>query len=274
MDFALNYSPQAARLIESGEVDIDTFKCPDWEGLITEAQRSRPVYVHFPLQLGRGEFETSDWTRIDELLWWTRTSFVNVHLNPNPEWFAALDGRGDARASLVTALVDELAPVCDRYGPDRVLLENIIYRPDSGDHARLATDPEVISEVVRNSGCGLLLDLSHARISAHNHGLTGHAYLAGFPLERLRELHLTGIDIVDGQHRDHMEFSDADWQATTWALEAIRSGAWPAPSTVTLEYGGVGPAFAWRSDVEAIRRHAPRLRAMLVDIKAPTPVIA
>jgi hypothetical protein len=30
MEFALNYSPQAAQLLQEGRIEIDRYKCPDW----------------------------------------------------------------------------------------------------------------------------------------------------------------------------------------------------------------------------------------------------
>ncbi len=54
MQFALNYSPQAADLVWAGQIDIDLFKCPPWTEMTAAAQAIRPVYVHFGLQAGGG----------------------------------------------------------------------------------------------------------------------------------------------------------------------------------------------------------------------------
>jgi hypothetical protein len=37
MNLAINYSHAAARLIQSGQIDIDYFKTPDWDWLVNEA---------------------------------------------------------------------------------------------------------------------------------------------------------------------------------------------------------------------------------------------
>jgi hypothetical protein len=44
------------------------------------------------------------------------------------------------------------------------------------------------------------------------------------------------------------------------------AGAWPAPSIVAFEYGGVGPVFEWRSDVDVLAEQLPRLRDVLAPL--------
>lgn len=49
-----------------------------------------------------------------------------------------------------------------------------------------------IREVVRKTGCGLLLDVSNVFVSATNHGYSPSDYLAAFPLDQVGEIHLAG----------------------------------------------------------------------------------
>jgi len=49
-----------------------------------------------------------------------------------------------------------------------------------------------IAELVRRTGCGLLLDVNNVFVSATNHGSAALAYLADFPLEHVGEIHLAG----------------------------------------------------------------------------------
>jgi len=44
----------------------------------------------------------------------------------------------------------------------------------------------------RRTGCGLLLDVNNIFVSATNHGFDPHAYLAGIPADRVRQIHLAG----------------------------------------------------------------------------------
>jgi uncharacterized protein len=49
-----------------------------------------------------------------------------------------------------------------------------------------------IAELVRRTGCGLLLDINNVFVSATNHGFAALDYLADFPLEHVGEIHLGG----------------------------------------------------------------------------------
>jgi uncharacterized protein (UPF0276 family) len=49
-----------------------------------------------------------------------------------------------------------------------------------------------IRELVRRTGCGLLLDVNNVFVSATNHGFSALDYLSDYPLERVGEIHLAG----------------------------------------------------------------------------------
>jgi hypothetical protein len=87
-------------------------------------------------------------------------------------------------------------------------------------------------------------------------------YIDRLPMERLRELHLTGLRRYHGLITDHFELGDPDWQAAEWALQQILSGEWRQPEIIALEYGGVGDVFGWRTQSEALLAQVPRLHAM------------
>jgi Uncharacterized protein conserved in bacteria len=71
-----------------------------------------------------------------------------------------------------------------------VLLENLDAQASRAcDHV---CEPSFISDVVRASDAGFLLDLAHAQVSAARLGMSVHAYLAALPLERMREVHVSG----------------------------------------------------------------------------------
>ena len=55
-------------------------------------------------------------------------------------------------------------------------------------------ETEFLAEIARRSGCGLLLDVNNVFVSARNHGTDPSSYLAVFPLDRVKEIHLGGHD--------------------------------------------------------------------------------
>lgn len=52
-----------------------------------------------------------------------------------------------------------------------------------------------LHEITRRTGCGLLLDVNNIFVSATNHRTDPHAWLAGFPLEAVGEIHLAGHEV-------------------------------------------------------------------------------
>jgi uncharacterized protein (UPF0276 family) len=59
------------------------------------------------------------------------------------------------------------------------------------EHAEF-TEPEFLSELVRRSGCHLLLDVNNLYINAFNHNFDPLAYLASIPADAVVEYHLAG----------------------------------------------------------------------------------
>jgi uncharacterized protein len=53
-------------------------------------------------------------------------------------------------------------------------------------------EAEFISEIVKRTGCGLLLDINNVYISAHNICISAEDYLAAYPLKHVQEIHLAG----------------------------------------------------------------------------------
>ena len=53
-------------------------------------------------------------------------------------------------------------------------------------------ETDFLAELVRLTGCGLLLYVNNVFVAATNHNLDPRAYLASFPLAAVREIHLSG----------------------------------------------------------------------------------
>lgn len=65
-------------------------------------------------------------------------------------------------------------------------------------HSTLS-EPEFLSELVRRSGCGLLLDVNNVVVSAHNLGLDPAAWLGTVPAAAITEFHLAGHAVNDAE---------------------------------------------------------------------------
>lgn len=265
MLYGLNYSPQAAALLRSGAITIDRFKCPDWDDLIAEAQALAPVYVHFPILIGGGRVRTLDLARIERQMQATDTAYVNTHLYPQVDDFpdlglADVDGLTSAQTERVVAQIHaDLEFMVSHFGRERVLVENVPYRALGEKNLRLSVDPSVFRQALDAFDVGLLFDLSHAQIAAQHLGVDPRIYVMQYPLERIRELHVTGLGTVQGVTVDHLHMQDADWQILDWFLDRMIEGRAAVPWILTFEYGGITDKFNWRSDPDHMRVDVPRL---------------
>jgi uncharacterized protein (UPF0276 family) len=72
----------------------------------------------------------------------------------------------------------------------RILVENPSTYLDFA--ASRISEPEFIAEIVRRTGCGLLLDVNNIHVSAHNRGFDAGDYLAALPAAAVGEIHIAG----------------------------------------------------------------------------------
>ena len=91
----------------------------------------------------------------------------------------------------LATVADHVAQVQDVLGR-RILLENpatyVLF-----EESRIS-ETEYLRLVAERTGCGLLLDVGNVCVSAANHGFDGAAYLDGFPMAAVGEIHLAGYD--------------------------------------------------------------------------------
>ena len=273
MDFAINYSHQAAALLQQGRIQVDRFKCPDWPEMVTEALHFAPVAIHFNLKAGAGLIQEADWFQIEALLEQTGTPFVNVHLHPTTEDYPDIpvDTTNPFHIErIVTNLVTDIEYVVKLFGAERVIAENVPYAGQPGKILRPVVEPAVIQQIILETGCNFLLDISHARIAAHFLGMDEKEYMSQLPVKRIRELHFTGLHWRRGHPVDHhLEVLEADWIILEWALSCIRAGYWSNPWLLAYEYGGVGDKFAWRCNDSVIASQAPQLYRLSHDLDDP-----
>ncbi len=134
-----------------------------------------------------------------------------------------------------------------QWAPLPVILENMPCMPHP--HHQIESDPEITSEILATTGCGLLLDLAHARVGARYNGLQPADYLARLPLDKVRQVHVSGPRMRGNNLFDaHESMQDEDYDLLEWTLTRTR------PEVVTLEYF---------RDRDALREQLCRLKAIL-----------
>lgn len=122
-------------------------------------------------------------------------------------------------------------------------------------------EAEFLAELVIRTGCGLLMDVNNAYISAHNLGRDLDAYLAALPWEAVGEFHLAGHSLdeaVDPPLRIDDHGSPVD--EAVWALYRRLASAAPDAPTL-IEWDTRVPTLErWLEEADLAR--AQRLAAL------------
>lgn len=97
----------------------------------------------------------------------------------------------------------------------RIAIENPSHYVRMEGHEWSETD--FLAELVRRTGCGLLLDVNNVYVSACNMGFDAFAWLDAFPAEAVMEIHLAGHS-ADAQTPLLIDSHDAPVAEPVWAL--------------------------------------------------------
>jgi uncharacterized protein (UPF0276 family) len=166
---------------------------------------------------------------------------------------------------------ETLATVCAHIDEAQEVLQRQMLLENPSTYVAFAetsmSEAEFLSEVVRRTGCGLLLDVNNVFVQATNHGFAAETYLDNFPVEHVGEIHLGG----------HAEDSDDDGEALliddhgrevadpVWALYA-RALSRTGPKPTLIEWDNDVPSWpvlyaeAKRADAVIAERRSNRIR--------------
>jgi len=105
------------------------------------------------------------------------------------------------------------------------------------------TEPAFLAEVVRRTGCGLLLDINNIHVSAHNLGFNPIEYLRQIPKEAVGEIHLAGYQV--NRVGEHEVFIDAH-------NHAVYETVWNLYATALHMFGDTQTLIEWDSEIPAL----------------------
>ena len=168
---------------------------------------------------------------VSDHLCWTRTSAHNSHdLLPLPLTREALQ--------LVCDNIDHAQEALGR----AMLFENpSSYLTFPEDEMR---EWEFLAEMTRRTGCYLLLDVNNIHVSACNHGFSAQEYLAGLPLDRVRQIHLAGHDPATPERDLIIDTHDREVADPVWELYARAIRMLPQPVATMIERDSQIPPLA------------------------------
>lgn len=156
----------------------------------------------------------------EHLAWSTWRGHYLPDLLPFPRTHAAL--------ARIAANIARTQDVLQR----RIAIENPTHYLHLDGHDWAETD--FLAELVRRTGCALLLDVNNVHISAHNLGTRVEDYLDAFPLHAVAEIHLAGHH-ADPQLGDALliDSHDAPVADAVWALyRRVITATGPIPTLI------------------------------------------
>ncbi|MGZ3797677.1 MAG: MNIO family bufferin maturase [Pseudobdellovibrionaceae bacterium] len=145
---------------------------------------------------------------VSDHLSWTGVQGENLHdLLPLPYTEEAL------------WLLTEKIEMVQNFLGRRILIEN----PSSYLEYKSSQMPEweFISNLLKKSDCGLLLDINNVYVSSVNHGFDPKLYLQSIPSERIGQIHLAGHSNMNGHLIDtHDEqICPTVWDLYRWSVQ-------------------------------------------------------
>lgn len=224
-----------------------------------------PISVHgVGLSIGgEGRLDADHLARLRRLCDWLQPASFSEHLAWSSHGNAFLNDLlplpyTNAALARVADHVDEVQTALGR----RMLLEN----PSSYLAFAESTwaETEFLAELVRRTGCGLLLDVNNVFVSATNLGLSPQAYIDAFPVHAVGEIHLGGHD-EDTDESGAPLLIDSHGRAVpdpVWAL-LDRTLARTGPQPVLIEWDNDVP------DWPTLRDEARRAKAALAAFEVP-----
>lgn len=257
MLFGCNYSSELVELIKEDESICDYIKIGAFgktEVFMEEAYNLKPLLIHGFGWFERGGMPTTDlmdFQLMNDLLWRYESPFLGMHALAYDNDVRVVDNLLDHMVSIFVEIKDKLnIPL---------IIENMDFsKAYTYETTILETvRPEFITELIDKTDLCMLLDTSHALVSAYQLGIDIYDYLERLPLEMIKEIHITGsfLSKADGYIDIHGIMDETDYKIANFLAGHPRIVNSGNLEIVTLEYGGVS-----NTNKEAIKTQLSELK--------------
>ena len=199
--------------------------------VLDQIRRDYPLSLHgVGLSLGGADDLCPDHlARLKALAQRVEPSAVSEHL-----CWSAIGGRHLNDLLPLPYSHEALQRVCDHVDQVQECLDRSILVENVSSYLRLLPEdmPEwvFVAEVVRRTGCGLLLDVNNIYVSACNHGFEPLEFLGAIAPETVAEIHLAGFEESDGLLID--THSRPVWPAVWELYEQALQRFGPVPTLI------------------------------------------
>ena len=165
---------------------------------------------------------------------------------------------------------EALARVCDHVDAVQDAIGRPLLLENPATYLRFRsstlTETDFLAQIVRRTGCGLLLDLNNVVVSAANHGFDPRHYLNALPLGAVGQIHLAGhrVQAEEGGAKLLIDSHDGPVGDAVWALYADFVALHGSRPTV-VEWDGEVPDWA------VLRAEADAAQAVMTTACLPLP---
>jgi uncharacterized protein (UPF0276 family) len=234
-----------------------------WDRHVLDSlRRDYPVSLH-GVGLGLGSvhgFSEDHLARVAALVRELEPGLVSEHLS----WGALRDRQLNDLLPLqldhaaLDLLAERVARVQDALGRS-LLVENVsTYLRFRGD---AMSEAEFLAELVRRTGCGVLLDVNNLYVNQCNHGEDALAAIDALPLGCVGEIHLGGHLVTDAGLVDHHG-------------DRVALPVWDLYRAALARFGRVPTLIEWDTDIpvlEVLLEEADLARHILAATSTPAP---
>jgi len=214
---------------------------------LQQLRRDYPISCHgVGLSIGSEQaLDRSHLSRLKTLLDWLEPAVFSEHLawsSHGVNFFNDLLPLPYTRATLgqVVKHIDEVQNTLQR----PMLLENPSTYLDFSTHEM--SEAEFISEIIRRSGCGLLLDINNVYVSATNQGFSANGFLDALPVEAIGQIHLAGHS-ADQDEAGNCLLIDSHNQP-------VAQPVWELYDVAIEKFGAIPTLIEWDDDLPEFTR--------------------
>lgn len=233
-----NWSEALIDLINNNRIDIDYIKMGaygEFDKQFDIVRLLKPILLH-----GLGYFECSgmknisiiDFQRANELILKCGSPHYGLHLAiQNTDMSTGMNDND------IYIHMSKQIQIFKKRLTVPLLLENT---PDSPQDRTVFNhypyaEYDKISRLLNDNDVNLLLDLTHAKITALYRNWNIYDYLKALPLHRIKEIHVngSGYDEQGFPADTHQPMNNEDYELLDWLL------LYSNPDIITLEYNGI-----------------------------------
>ena len=221
---------------------------------LQQLRRDYPISCHgVGLSIGSEQaLDRSHLSRLKTLLDWLEPAVFSEHLawsSHGVNFFNDLLPLPYTRATLeqVVKHIDEVQNTLQR----PMLLENPSTYLDFSTHEM--GEAEFISEIIRRSGCGLLLDINNVYVSATNQGFSANGFLDALPVEAIGQIHLAGHSADQDEAGDCLLIDSHN--------QPVAQPVWELYDVAIEKFGATPTLIEWDDDLPEFTRLQAEARA-------------